>query len=50
MAKIKLFSGLKKCPSGELYRFKNGVATVPGMRFHSRALKITIKEFRELTT
>lgn len=28
--KLPSFSGTKKCMDGELYRFKKGVAVVPG--------------------
>jgi hypothetical protein len=31
MAKLKLFTGNKRCRDGEIYRFKKGKAIVPGM-------------------
>ena len=48
--KIKLYDVRKRCPDGELYTFKKGVAVVPGMRTKTRgAMLITLKEFNELT-
>lgn len=34
MKKVKVvkFTGMKKCKDGEIYRFKNGKAKVPGIR------------------
>jgi hypothetical protein len=47
--KLKAFSGVKKCPSGEVYVFKDGVAKVPRFYIKNREVKITISEFKELT-
>lgn len=49
MAKFKGFTGIKSCQCGEVYRFKNGVATVPGMRIYRRGVTITLKEFNSMT-
>lgn len=38
----------RKCPNGETYIFKNGVAKVPGMRHSRGPYMITLKEFHEL--
>jgi hypothetical protein len=38
----------KRCRDGELYIFKNGVATVPGMYINKAPVTITLKEFNEL--
>lgn len=47
--KLKGFIGLKKCKDGEIYRFKNGIAKVPGLRRKNHgAVRITLKEFNEL--
>ena len=47
--KIKLNDVRKRCPDGELYTFKKGVAGVPGMRTKTRGVMlITLKEFNEL--
>lgn len=57
MAKIKPYTGIKTCVDGELYRFKNGFAVVPGFRMGERNnpfnpwhrdVVISIKEFNEL--
>ena len=45
--KIKLETK-KRCKDGELYIFKNGVATVPGMVISGAPVTITLKEFNEL--
>lgn len=36
------------CNNGELYKFKNGIAIVPGARFNKQPIQITIKEFNSL--
>jgi len=46
--KFKGFTGVKRCADGDTYRFKKGVAIVPGVWFMKRPLKITLKEFKEL--
>ena len=46
--KIKLFTGKKKCNSGETYTFKNGRAEVPGVCSSKGPIFITIQEFIEL--
>lgn len=47
---MKLKTELKKRHEGETYIFKNGVATVPGMRHKSgKPYTITLKEFKEIT-
>ncbi len=46
--KIKMFSGKKKCKSGEVYTFKNGIAEVPGMRSSKGPVLITIQDFIKL--
>jgi len=33
--KVKGFTGVKRCSAGEVYRFKNGKAKVPGVKFGS---------------
>ena len=33
----------------EHYVFKNGIATVPGVRYKRKPMTITLKEFNELT-
>ena len=48
MSKTKLITK-RKCPAGETYVFKNGVAEVPGMRNERGPYTITLKEFKELT-
>ena len=48
MSKTKLITK-RKCPAGETYVFKNGVAEVPGMRHKRGPYMITLKEFKELT-
>lgn len=50
MKKLKPFSGRKRCSAGELYVFKKGIATVPGMWFKTlwegiRPVTITFAEF-----
>lgn len=47
--KLKSFSGVKKCPSGEVYIFKDGVAKVPRFNIRGKEVRITISEFKELT-
>lgn len=39
-----------RCKDGELYKFVNGVAVVPGMRSKTtgQPVTITLKEFKEL--
>jgi len=37
-----------RCPDGELYKFVNGVAVVPGMRRLGKPVTITLREFHEL--
>ena len=49
MAKIKMFAGMKKCPSGEKYIFRNGIALVPGCIYAGKPMKISIVEFREIS-
>lgn len=47
--KIKVgFTGIKKCTSGEVYKFKNGITVVPGIMIKRKPVVITIKEFNEL--
>jgi len=46
--KIKMFSGKKKCKSGEVYIFKNGIAEVPGVRSSKGPIFITIQDFIKL--
>ena len=46
MAKIKLHDVRKRCPDGELYIFKKGVAQVPGMR---PPMFVTLAEFNQLS-
>jgi hypothetical protein len=47
--KIKLKDIRKQCPDGDIYTFKNGVATVPGMHYKNRKpYTITLKEFKEM--
>lgn len=49
MAKRKVgFTGIKKCRSVDLYRFKNGSAVVGGFRIGGRRVLITLGEFNEL--
>ena len=48
MAKIKAFSGIKKDASGEIYRFRNGLAVVPGFLIGHKEVKITLAEFAAL--
>jgi hypothetical protein len=50
MAKIKRNTrNIIKTYDGEKYFFRNGVATVPGCYFQKKPMKITIKEFNELS-
>ena len=49
MAKVKMFSGSKKCPKGDVYKFRKGIAIVPGFIFSGKEVKISIMEFRELS-
>jgi len=46
---LKLKTNIR-CPDGELYKFINGVAVVPGMRSKTtgQPVTITLKEFHEL--
>ncbi len=46
--KFKGFTGIKTCPQGEVYRFKNGVAIVPDIRMYGCPVKITLGEFNKL--
>jgi len=46
---MKLSTVRKRCPEGEVYVFKNGVAEVPGLRISGKPVKITLAEFKELT-
>lgn len=46
--KLKVGTTQKRCPDGELYKFKNGIAEVPGMRFCGKKVFITLAEFNEL--
>ena len=54
MAKLKPFSGRKRCKDGETYIFKYGKATVPGMWYKNtmwrrlEPVTITFKEFVEV--
>lgn len=48
MAKVKLFSGKKKCPDGDVYKFRKGIANVPGCLFAGQPMKININEFRKI--
>lgn len=43
--RIKMFSGPKKCISGEKYKFKNGIAEVPDFRIGGEKVFINIAEF-----
>lgn len=46
--KIKIgFEGMKKDTSGEIYRFKKGIAVVPNIKIKGRPVFITLKEFNE---
>jgi hypothetical protein len=38
----------KRCPDGELYKFKKGVAIVPGVRSNGKVVTITFPEFISL--
>ena len=50
MAKIKINSRtIIKKHDGETYHFKNGFAKVPGMVFVGKPMRISLKEFMELT-
>ena len=44
---MKLISE-RKCPDGEKYYFRNGVAEVPGMSIAGKPVKITLLEFMAL--
>ena len=46
--KIKLLDVRKRCPDGEVYIFKKGVAQVPGVRFQRKPVYITLAEFKTL--
>lgn len=46
--KIKAGNIQRRCPDGELYKFKNGIAEVPGIRFRRKPMYITLSEFNEL--
>ena len=47
--KIKIgFDGMKKDASGEIYRFKKGIAVVPGIKIKRSPVFITLKEFNDL--
>ncbi len=48
MGKVKLFSGNKRCKDGETYKFKKGIAIVPGIRISGVPVKITLLEFIQL--
>lgn len=47
--KIKLKTISKRCPDGELYKFKNGKAAVPGLWIQGQKVLLSLKEFKELT-
>lgn len=47
-SRIKRKSKVVRTDCKEIYRFKNGVAKVPGVRFQGRDMLITLKEFEEL--
>ena len=50
MGKIKLNTrSIIKTHDGEKYFFKNMVAKVPGCLFQGRPMRVTLKEFNELT-
>jgi len=40
---------ITKTHENERYVFKRGVAVVPGMRYMRQPVKITLKEFNEIT-
>jgi len=47
--KVKIgFTRTKKDSSGETYKFKNGLAVVPGIIIKGKPVVITVKEFIEL--
>jgi len=47
--KIKIgFNGMKKDSSGEIYKFKKGIAIIPGIRIKRNPVTITLNEFNEL--
>ena len=46
--KLKPRTVNKRCKDGELYKFKRGVAVVPGFRMHHKPVLITFKEFKEI--
>ena len=46
---MKLLTVKKRCPEGEVYVFKNGVAEVPGPRISGKPAKIILTEFKGLT-
>jgi len=48
MAKVKLFSGKKRCSAGETCSFKNGWAEVPGFWIKGEPVLISIKQFNEV--
>lgn len=50
MAKIKLQQRtVIKRDGNDVYIFRNGVATVPGVRYKKEKMKITLKEFNEIS-
>lgn len=46
--KLKLFTGTKRCNDNELYKFKNGVTEVPGLRISGQKVCVTFQEFLSL--
>ena len=50
--KVVGFTGMKRCLAGEIYRFKRGVAQIPGFYMTQsgslRPVFITFKEFGKL--
>ena len=46
---IKLGTVRKRCPEGDMYVFKNGVATVPGVYFQRKPMTITLAEFNAMS-
>lgn len=45
---MKLATCKRRCPAGELYKFKNGIAEVPGLYIGGKQATITIFEFARL--
>jgi len=44
------YTGMKRCPDGEIYRFKKGIAKVPGMTFSRKPVYVTFKQFIEINS